>query len=203
MCKWMRWLGVAAFLLGLTTSVGVTRVSAKACSVTMDDECEALGKICVNDSNGPRCEDPATEEELRADPCLRLPETARESCWACMHPEMGGQQPQTAAEIGRPSGFWTAIGCVSTKPSTAIQQILSVALGISVFVVISQIFLGGFELVTSRGDPGKLQNAKERITNSVLALLFVIFSVALLEFLGVHVLELPGFFNAASEISTS
>ena len=46
---------------------------------------------------------------------------------------------------------------------------------------------------TSQGDPKRASEARELITSAVLGLVFIIFSVTLLQFIGVTVLHIPGF----------
>ena len=60
-------------------------------------------------------------------------------------------------------------------------------------VALIMTLAGGFILSTSQGDPQKANQAKEMITNSVIGLLFVIFSVIILQFIGVTILQIPGF----------
>lgn len=122
-----------------------------------------------------------------SDPCQRLPnETVITSCKNCMYE--GGQ-------VGKIKGFWTAIGCIPTNPIGAIGQLLTFLMGIGSVLIFAQILVGAFTLMTSKGDPKGIQDAKSRITNSVIALLFILFSVTILQFIGVGILRIPGFFS--------
>ncbi len=94
-----------------------------------------------------------------------------------------------------PQGFWTGIGCISTNPMKSISQVLGFLLGVSGFFILMQILIGAFKMTVSKGDPKGLQEAKERITASIIALLFIVFSVTILEFIGVSILKIPGFFT--------
>ena len=60
-------------------------------------------------------------------------------------------------------------------------------------VVLIMILAGSFMLSTSQGDPKKVQEAKEMITSAIIGLLFVIFSITLLQFIGVSIIKIPGF----------
>ena len=113
------------------------------------------------------------------DICSRLPSAGQATCKSCMSAD----------------GFWTALGCISTNPVKAIAQLLNFMLGVGGFFVVVQILIGSFEMITSQGNPQALQSARERVTNSIIALLFIVFSVTILEFIGVSVLQLPGFFS--------
>ena len=55
------------------------------------------------------------------------------------------------------------------------------------------ILVGAFMLSVSQGDPNKTKEAKEIITSAIIGLLFVIFSVTILQFVGVEILHIPGF----------
>lgn len=87
----------------------------------------------------------------------------------------------------------TAIGPVSTTPSGVItvffRLFLSIAGTIAVFLIISS----GYKLMTSRGNPEQIQQAREQFTSAIIGLLFLIFSLVILQFIGVSVLGLPGF----------
>lgn len=90
-------------------------------------------------------------------------------------------------------GVWTAIGCIKTDPVSIAQQFITLGLGIGGGVSLIATLIGGFMLTTSQGDPQKASEAREIITSAVIGLIFVIFSVAILQFIGVSVLQIPGF----------
>ncbi len=124
-------------------------------------------------------------------PCSHLPESGRNACNECMY----GSKTGPSGSDKEAQGFWTAIGCVPTNPLDATKSLLEFMLGIGGFLVVVQILIGSFKLLTSRGNTQVLQEARERITNSVIALLFIVFSVTIIEFIGVRILHLPGFFD--------
>ena len=90
-------------------------------------------------------------------------------------------------------GAWTALGCIPTGDFTdftawLLRRIVAIAGGIAFLLVIA----GGFKIITSAGDPKGVQAAKETITSALIGLLFIIFSVFLLELIGVKILGIPG-----------
>lgn len=91
-----------------------------------------------------------------------------------------------------PKGVWTAVGCLSTDPADATQQIFNIALGFGGIFILIQILMGAFGLITSSGNTAAVQKARDRIINSVIALLFLVFSVTLLQIIGIQILKLPG-----------
>lgn len=90
-------------------------------------------------------------------------------------------------------GIWTAVGCVPSNPERIITMIVSVGLAVGGGIVLIMILVGSFMLSVSQGDPNKTKEAKEKITSAVIGLLFVIFSVTILQFIGVSILRIPGF----------
>jgi hypothetical protein len=67
--------------------------------------------------------------------------------------------------------------------------ILSVIGGIAVILII----LSGYRLMISQGNPENIKNAKEQLTAAIIGLLFIIFSLVILQVIGVNILGLPGF----------
>ena len=133
--------------------------------------------------------------EVDYNPCLHLPAEGQQACNKCL---CGGDTCSIKSDdkSWQPSGFWTAIGFVPADPVAATRELLDFALGVGGFFVLVQILMGSFQLLTSRGNPQSLQQARERIVNSVIALLFIVFSVTILEFVGVTIFHLPGFFDS-------
>lgn len=90
-------------------------------------------------------------------------------------------------------GIWTAIGCIPTQPESVIKVVITIGLGLGGGIVLVMILAGSFMLSVSQGDPNKTKEAKEIITSAIIGLLFVIFSVTILQFIGVSILQIPGF----------
>jgi hypothetical protein len=88
---------------------------------------------------------------------------------------------------------WTAFGCISTDPSGFIGSLLSVGIGIAGGIAFLLILVGGFQILTSAGDPEKLNAGREMVMSSIAGLLLIIFSVFLLRFIGFNILAIPGF----------
>lgn len=108
-------------------------------------------------------------------------DTLRAKCQTCA----GGQ-------YGR-DGVWTAIGCIKRDPNSIIKSLMQIGLGMGGGVALLSTLAGGFILSTSQGNPQKADQAKEIITNSIIGLLFIIFSVVILQFIGVTIFNIPGF----------
>lgn len=90
-------------------------------------------------------------------------------------------------------GIQTAIGCIHTSPVGFVKDFLKFALGISGGLAFLMMLLGSFQMLTSAGNPDTLSAGKERFTSAIIGLLLVIFSILLLQIIGVDILGIPGF----------
>ena len=91
------------------------------------------------------------------------------------------------------SGINTALGCIPVNDTQALvtwffRNFMGIAGGIALLLMI----YGAFQIITSGGDPEKVSNGKSFITSAISGLLFMIFSLFLLRFIGVDILGLPG-----------
>lgn len=111
----------------------------------------------------------------------------------CMQIKEGTEQYNQCVACFGNEGIWTAIGCIPSKPEDIIKVVITIGLGLGGGIVLIMIIAGAFMLSTSQGDPNKTKEAKELITSAIIGLLFVIFSVTILQFIGVSILHIPGF----------
>jgi hypothetical protein len=91
------------------------------------------------------------------------------------------------------NGIWTAIGCIPATEAGIATAGLRLGLGIGGGAALLLILIGSFFITTSRGQPDRLQSGRDLITSAIIGLLLVIFSVVGLQFLGVTILQIPGF----------
>ncbi len=92
-----------------------------------------------------------------------------------------------------PPAIWTAFGCIPTSKEGIVVSFIRIGLGISGGFVLLSILYGAFLITTSSGDPKRVQEGQEMVTSAVMGLLFVIFSIIILRFIGVSLLQIPGF----------
>lgn len=78
-----------------------------------------------------------------------------------------------------------------TDPSGVVQRLFGILLGLAGVIAIFLIIFSGFRLALSQGNQEKVQAARETLTAAVAGLLFIIFSAAILQIVGVNVLGLP------------
>lgn len=87
----------------------------------------------------------------------------------------------------------TAIGEISTEPVGFVKSIFTIILSLSGGIALLLIILSGYKLMFSQGNPEKAQEAKETLTAAIVGLLFIIFSLVILQVIGVDILRIPGF----------
>lgn len=96
-------------------------------------------------------------------------------------------------------GIWTAVGCIPTDPTKMIQTLMKIGLlvggGASLLITLT----GALILSTSQGDPKKTSESKELITSALIGLVFIIFSVSVLQLIGVQILRIPGFGDQSNQ----
>lgn len=90
-------------------------------------------------------------------------------------------------------GIYTAVGCIGADSESIVTSLVRIGLGIAGGIALLMILAGAFLFTTSQGDPKQASQAKELITSAIMGLLFVIFSVTILQFIGVTILQIPGF----------
>jgi hypothetical protein len=91
------------------------------------------------------------------------------------------------------TGTWTAIGCISTNPTDLLGKIVGLAMGIAGGIAFLLMLFGGFQIMTSAGNPEQLNAGRELIVSAITGLLLIIFSIFLLQFIGVNIIGIPGF----------
>lgn len=102
----------------------------------------------------------------------------------------GPGKPCTTDEID------TAIGCIpvlneATGQEDFIIYVVRWSMGIAGGIAFLLILLAGFQIMTSQGNPEKLKAGQELLTSAIAGLILLIFSVFILEFIGVRILGLP------------
>ncbi len=124
-----------------------------------------------------------------------LAQPGRTDPWPCTSQVNPSNAPTGTTYNPCPNGICdTAIGPINTgTPSAFIQTIFSILLSISGAVALILVIVSGYQLSLSQGNPEKVKGARERLTAAIIGLVFVIFSVAILQIIGFDILHLPGF----------
>lgn len=109
-----------------------------------------------------------------------------EKCIECFVKDVNGD--------GQGDGVWTAIGCVDTSSTEGIVgKLMTVGMNIAGGIALLMILAAAFMLSTSEGELKRTSEAKEILTSAIIGLIFIIFSVTILQFIGVNILHIPGF----------
>lgn len=86
----------------------------------------------------------------------------------------------------------TAFGEFLTSPGDFVKQIFGIVLSLAGGVSVILIILSGYRLISSGGNPEKLTAAKDQLVSAIIGLLFIIFSLSILQIIGVDILHIPG-----------
>jgi hypothetical protein len=99
-------------------------------------------------------------------------------------------------------GIWTAVGCLPTNPASLLKNYIFIfGVGIAGGIAFLYFIYGCFVILTSGGNPEKMEQAKQIITSAISGLILIIFSVLLLKIIGVDVLGIPSFTETCSQKS--
>jgi|SRR3989344_3777183 len=168
-------------------------------------QCDNTYKCAVNDED---CGPSALTKELRKvlvsktcyDPSSTTPidKTTQQYCSSAagtLCPINDAQRTNTSNSSGpnKWTGITSALGCVPTDPKQLIPAILKLATGAAGGIAFLLMIMGAFQMITSAGNPDALKAGQGRFTAAIIGLLFVIFSVLLLQIIGVDILDIPGF----------
>lgn len=96
-------------------------------------------------------------------------------------------------ENGYCAGVYTAIGVIHTNPTAFIRDLFTIVLSVGGIAAFAFFLRAGYTILTSGGNKEKVGQAREQITSAVTGLIFIILSIAILEFIGINILHIPGF----------
>jgi hypothetical protein len=97
------------------------------------------------------------------------------------------------AKDGNCETVLTAIGDIKINPIEFVQNLFGIILSLAGGIALILIIRAGYGMMTSQGNAEAVQNARDTITSAIVGLLFIIFSLVVLEVIGVDILRLPGF----------
>lgn len=90
-------------------------------------------------------------------------------------------------------GFMTAIGCIPSKPDTLVTATIKYASFAAGGIAFLLMLLASLQMITAEGNPESIKKAQEKFYSAIIGLLLIIFSVLLMQVIGVDILGLPGF----------
>lgn len=99
-----------------------------------------------------------------------------------------GPQGTNPCSTGTGGKCETALGDIPTTATGFAQKVLSIGLGLGGGLALIFMVYGSIRILVSTGDPKKISEGREIIVAAVAGLLFIIFSVIILRFIGVSIL---------------
>ena len=95
---------------------------------------------------------------------------------------------------GQLVGVWTGMGCMRANIGTFIQEtLLGWGVGLAGGISLLCIMYAAFMMQTSGGEAEKIKKAQQLMTSCITGLMLIIFSVFILQLIGVKILRIPGF----------
>jgi len=90
-------------------------------------------------------------------------------------------------------GIKTALGCFPTEPEWVIKWIIQYAIMFAGGVGFLLMVYASVQIMTSSGDPEKLQAGKQMLTSAIMGILLIVFSLFIIRLIGYDILRIPGF----------
>jgi hypothetical protein len=113
---------------------------------------------------------------------------------ASISPTCTGAECTTAGGEGcSGGGVKTTLGCVSAQPKDLFSLAVRLASGIGGAVALLLMISGAFKMLTSGGNSIMVREGRNQFISAAIGLVFTILAVALLQIIGVDILNLPGF----------
>lgn len=150
--------------------------------------------LCASGIGSCECKCPQPGQEVVNSTCsdLTWPGCAGAAVCECTAGVQGGSPPAPA--LCGAESINTAIGCIPIgDPLELAKFLLSWGIGVGSGIAFLLIVYSGFMIISSGGDPEKLNAGKQLLTAAVFGLLFMIFGVFILRIIGVDLLGLPEF----------
>lgn len=177
----------------LATQGKVADAILGSCEPVIRAEVVSEGQSCSDDlrinvnleAHDTDLDDEDTPEGKAFSYCEQVPSgPQRAACLQCV----GG----AIDDKGNQTKVFTALGCISVSGKELASDLVTILLGIAGGIALLAILVASFLLAISQGETQKVKSAKELITAAVSGLLFLIFSIVILEFLAVDIFKIPG-----------
>ncbi|KKS78244.1 MAG: hypothetical protein UV74_C0001G0091 [Candidatus Woesebacteria bacterium GW2011_GWB1_43_14] len=96
----------------------------------------------------------------------------------------------TTCTTGSEDGINTAIGCIPLSAEGMAGYFLARGIAIAGGIAFLLSVYGGYVIMTSQGDPGRMESGKSLLTAAISGLLLLIFSVFIIRLLGFQILNI-------------
>lgn len=87
----------------------------------------------------------------------------------------------------------TDFGCIPHDPLQFASSIYGIGLSLIGGVALLSIIYGAFLVLTSGGDPNRLQNGKSYIVYALIGLALAVLGFAFYRIIGTNIIKIPGF----------
>ncbi|RJR28635.1 hypothetical protein C4564_04725 [Candidatus Microgenomates bacterium] len=149
--------------------------------------CAVIGGVCINNPTANHC-----SSGFKPGDCSLFPIA---SCTGTRECVTTGAQPDIPeadrmVQCEGKEAINTAIGCIPIDQKGLTEFLLKWGVGIAGGISILMAVYAGIIIMTSDGDPKKLQGGKELLTASIAGAALVVFSAFILRILGVDILGL-------------
>src|SRR3990167_8859564 len=154
--------------------------------------------ICHNgQANRTNCDEPFGSQSYG----IRVREKGGEEFWGAsfsvIYDEEGdgtggppGKNPCDPDGDGIADQCTTAQGNIPTSVGGFAQRVLSIAIGLAGGIALILMVIGSIRVLTSSGDQQRLAGGRDMIVAAIAGLLFLIFSVLILRFIGIQILDI-------------
>ena len=102
----------------------------------------------------------------------------------------GAGSGENPCSIGPEGECETALGDIPTNPKAFAERVLKIGIGLGGGIAFILMVIGSIRVLTSSGDQQKLSGGRDMIVAAIAGLLFIIFSVLILQFIGVEIIGL-------------
>lgn len=151
---------------------------------------KAYDAVAANTVYKDRCVAPYTYNPAVPDPtkrCVSVAPSGWEANIITCRTSTPGLKPSKGVE--------TAIGCIPTSSLEDTGKFLFTwAFGLSGGVILLMGLFTAYRLMTSAGDPKKMEEIKENFTSIFAGLILIVFSLILLKTVGADIIKIPGLF---------
>ncbi len=88
----------------------------------------------------------------------------------------------------------TDLGCVPTDPIGFVERFYGIGVGMIGMVALLFMIIGGYYVITSRGNIEQLQKGKSYIFYSLAGMFLAVFGFLFIQVVAGDILRIPGFF---------
>lgn len=130
---------------------------------------------------GVRCESKTDQQKQLA-----------ETPWPSQPPPVPPPCKGSMDASGQCDSFNTAFGVMNTDAPRLTTSLFAILLSFSGGLALLLIIRSGYTLITSQGNPQKVQEGRDQLVAAIVGLVFLVFSFVLLQLIGYDILRIPG-----------